>query len=276
MRSKAPFRREDLDELDAEFLAKADRVVPLADVAAGDRAPNVIGLRHDCDAGHSLATAVKMARWEHDRGYRSTYYLLHTSPYWTAPEFPDLVERIALFGHEIGIHVNALAEALRTGEHPDLILERALKRLRGFGHDVRGAAGHGDRLCTFHAGDGEPWFANDEQFTECLRTKVGGVETGGPGRMLWRGDSSLTLTPRPLADFGLEYEALFCALPFHFRFSDSGGRWTGRGWDETAAVFAEQVTVTDLPTETDDPRQLHLLVHPDWWSNAFVPVRQAA
>ena len=137
---------------------------------------------------------------------------------------------------------------------------------------IVGAAGHGDPLCSRFAAEGEPWFANDEQFLECRRFQVGNVAVAGGERELWRGDKSLLLKPRPLADFGLVYEALFCALPFYFRFSDSGGKWTNPGWDQTVAKFAETVTATEAPQGSDDPRQLHLLIHPDWWARAFVPV----
>jgi len=273
MREKWPFRADDLEELDRNLLSKAARVVAMEDVHDGERAPNVIALRHDCDAGHSLQTAVKMARWEHDRGYRSTYYLLHSSPYWTAREFPDLVERISLFGHEIGIHANGIAEAFRTGEHPDAILERALDRLRGLGHKVRGTAGHGDPLCRRDRMEHEEWFANDEQFLECAQ-----MRKREPTRELSRGATTITLWPRPLGDFGLEYEALCCALPYHWRCSDSGGRWMDPGFEETAERFASQADVTVPPAATGDRRQLHLLIHPDWWAASFprVPVAEPA
>lgn len=264
MRYRHPFLREDLAELDERLLSKAVRVVALKDVVAGDRAPNVIGLRHDCDAGHSLATAVKMARWEADRGYRSTYFLLHTSPYWRHREFPELVERIALLGHEIGIHTNALAESLRTGEDPDLILERAIARLRGLGYPVRGVAGHGDRFCNIYRGPGEIEFANDEQFAECRRVNYGEAD-----RVITRGRISRKLAPRPLSDFGLEYEALWSGYPFPWRCSDSGGKWLNPGFDETVEKFAAQTAVTRLPQATGDPRQLALLIHPDWWRASF-------
>jgi hypothetical protein len=271
VRDRAPFRADDLEELDRRFLARAARVVAMADVVAGARAPNVIGLRHDCDSAESIETAAKMARWEAERGYRSTYYVLHTSPYWTSPAFPQLLEEIAGYGHEIGIHSNALAESLRTGEDPDEILDRAIARLRELGYPVRGVAGHGDPFCNRDRGIDEGTFANDEQFLECRR-----VNMGPSDRVITRGAISRQIAPRPLADFGLEYDAVWCAYPFPFRISDSGGRWLNPGFGETAAKFAEQLDVEELPTETDHPRQLHMLIHPDWWARAFAAERLAA
>lgn len=264
MRANAPFFWDDLDELDARFLAPAARVVAIEDVVAGDRAPNVLGLRHDCDCGASLSTAVKMARWEEEHGYRSSYYILHTSSYWGAPWFEEMLYEISICGHEIGIHTNALAESMRTGEDPDVILERALETLRGFGYEVRGAAGHGDPFCNRDRQPGEGTFANDEQFVECRREDQGDAD-----RLLRRGNITRRLAPRPLADFGLHYEALWCGLPFPFRFSDSGGRWTCDGLEATYERFTRQLHVTDPPTHPDDPKQLHLLIHPDWWRHAF-------
>lgn len=270
MRERAPFRADDLEELDERFLARAARVVAMEDVVAGERAPNVIGLRHDCDAGHSLATAVNIARWEAERGYRSTFYILHTSPYWGFPHFREMLDEIAGYGHEIGIHTDALAEALKTGRDPGLILDEALATLRGFGFPVRGVAGHGNPMCNRDRAPGEITFANDEQFLECRRVKEGPAD-----RLITRGNISLRLAPRPLADFGLEYEALWSAYPFPWRISDSGGKWLNPGFDETAEQFARQLDVTDLPTATEAPRQLHFLWHPDWWGSCWAETRRA-
>lgn len=262
MRTKQPFLPADLDELDRRLLSRADAVVALEDVHDGKRGPGIIGLRHDVDAGHALATAVKMAVWEAERGYRATYFILHTSPYWGVYGFRDALDQIVQSGHEIGIHTNALAEALRTGRDPDEILKEALETLRGYGHTIRGVAGHGDQSCSEGAR-----FINDEQFVECARPKE-----GEPDREIKRGSVSLTLEPRPLADFGLEYEAYRLGLPSPWRTSDSGGEWFCP-FDETVAKFEAVRRVVVGP---DAKRQLHLLVHPDWWGQAFSSVAVAA
>jgi hypothetical protein len=273
VKDRAPFGPADLAELDARLLSRATAVVPMREVQQRDQHdPGVIGLRHDCDAGHSLATALKMARWEFEHGYRSTYYILHTSPYWGYPEFRETLERIALHGHEIGIHADALAEALKAGGDPDEILFAAIERLRSFGHEIVGVAGHGNPLCNRDRAPGEITFANDEQFVECARP-----QEGEPDRVITRGDISLRLAPRPLAEFGLEYEALKAAYPLPFRCSDSGGKWLNPGFDETVERFGASVGAAgQLPRWDYSPRQLHLLIHPDWWSRAFVPQAVAA
>lgn len=273
MRQRAPFMADDLEEMDELFFSRATAVVAMQEVYAGNRSPTAIGLRHDCDAGHSLATAVKMAKWEADRGYRATYYVLHTSPYWSAPGFRESLDRIACLGHEIGLHVDCLAEALVTGADPDSILEDALATLRGYGFSVRGVAGHGNPICNRDRGEGEGTMANDEQFRECARP-----QEGLPDRKIRRGAIELRLRPRPLADFGLDYEALVLGLPHPFRLSDSGGKWLNPGFEESAEKF-EKLSQSNMHLALADPqtfRQLHFLWHPDWWSEAFVREAVAA
>ena len=115
MNPRQPFNAADLEELDARLLSIADRVVPMRDIYKGDCSRRVIGLRHDVDDNPgAFDTALEMARWECDHGYSSTYYLLHGSRYWTADNLVRALEFEDL-GHEVGIHVNAIADSLR---HP--------------------------------------------------------------------------------------------------------------------------------------------------------------
>ena len=52
----------------------------MVEIAHGKTHPDVIGLRHDVD--NEIDSSVAFAQWEADRGYRSTYYILHSAPYW--------------------------------------------------------------------------------------------------------------------------------------------------------------------------------------------------
>lgn len=217
----------------------------MLDVHQGAHQPDVIGLRHDVDDNSgSLATAVKIAGWEAERGYRATFFILHTASYWqNERRLRSALDQIAGFGHEIGIHANAIAAALRGGGDPHLILEEAIDRLRSFGHPVLGVAPHGDKLC--RDASGRVWFVNDEQFVECAHS-----EMGRPDRLLRYRETTLGLEPRPLADFGLEYEAY--RLPRGRYLSDTGGHWN-----------------IELAAAASGPGQLHVLWHPDWWAAAF-------
>jgi hypothetical protein len=230
----------DLQQLD-RLLSSAREVFCMRDIYEGATGGDVIGLRHDVDDNEdSLATAVKIAAWEAECGYRSTFFMLHSASYWTTPAFPAALEEISAYGHEIGIHANAIATALRDGGDPDEILATALAQLRGYGFPVIGVAPHGDELCH------RVCFVNDEMFAECARP-----EMGEPDRLIAYDGRRFNLKPRPLADFGLEYETY--RLPRGRYLSDSGGTW-------------------NVPPETvaDGPGQLHILQHPDWWNDAFL------
>ena len=238
------FGPDELAELEALYRL-ADRVVPMRAIHRGDIGRNVIGLRHDVDDNRgSLDVALQFARWEADRGYGSTYFLLHGSHYWPRVQFVAL--ELATLGHEVGIHVNALAESLRTGSDPLELLAVALRELRSSGVPVIGAVAHGDPLC--YRPDRSLEFVNDEIFLECPRPEVGSVPRVVRGNGRWT-----TIEPVPLATFGLEYESN--RLPRGVYLSDSGSRWSS-SFDDVVRGFS-------------DSPQLHLLVHPDWWATAF-------
>lgn len=245
MRDREPFLADDLADLDERLLSRAAAVVPMREIVA-DAAPDTIGLRHDVD--NTFEPCVDLADWEAARGYRSTYYILHDAPYWDNEDVlrPGL-ERIAEHGHEIGIHANALTVALVTGGDPAEILDEAIGKLRGWGHDIRGVVGHGDPMC-YTAG-----FVNDEIFSECARP-----EMGAPDRRLRHGNTTVDLAPRSLASFGLDYEAYRAGRRAVY-LSDSGGRWN-EPFD----------SVCDLFPPADG--QLHVLIHPCWWVDAFAKV----
>ncbi len=248
MRAKEPFLAADLAELDSALLSRAERVVPMRDVFKGDTGPNVIGVRHDVDDNlGSFETALAFAEWESDHGYASTYFLLHDSHYWgegmlaSAPRFEEL-------GHEVGIHVNAIAEALRQRRDPHEILTDALSELRSTGVRVVGAVAHGDNLC--HSSH----FVNDELFTESPRPAY-----GKPDRLLEHEGVICPLKPISRRAYGLEYDPNWLSRGDYL--SDSSGKWS--------KPFAEIVE------NFGETQQLHMLIHPDWWKQAF-PVAVAA
>jgi hypothetical protein len=232
----------DLEELDARLLSRAERVVPMRDIYKGDTNPRVIGLRHDVDDNiGSFETALRLAEWEFERGYSATYYLLHGAHYWgeemlcEAPRFEEL-------GHEVGIHVNALAEALRLGRDPHMLLAEALAELRATGVRVVGCVAHGDSLCH------DVGFVNDELFSESPRPVMGAAD-----RMLTYGGYARKIEPLPRHVYGLEYDANWLSRGDYL--SDSGGRWS-QPFSVVVQRFGES--------------QLHILQHPDWWREAFV------
>jgi hypothetical protein len=240
----APFSPSDLAELDHQILAPAGAVIPCREAFSGNLRSDTVVLRHDVDANEgSFQCAVDLARWEADRGYRSTYYMLHTAPYWMAKGFYHGVREIARLGHEIGIHADAVGFAVEFGGSPDEILRQALDELRRSGVVVTGVAAHGNALCR---NGSRLLFVNDEQFLDCPRP-----EAGAPGRTV----CGVALDPRPLASYGLAYAAE--RIPHGWRLSDSGGRWSVP-FAEAANSLAE-----------GDRGQLHFLMHPDHWTRAL-------
>lgn len=249
MNVSAPFTDADLFDLDERLFSRADRVVCLAQAAAdpwgeGANDRGSIALRHDVD--NTFAGCVALAEWEAERGYCSTWFVLHDEPYWNLPEFRTGLERIAELGHEIGLHTNAVTVALLTGRDPHEIVAGALDRLRWWGHEVIGVVAHGDNLC-YRAG-----FVNDETFLECARP-----DWGAPDRTLRHNGVEVALDPRPLSSFGLEYDANRLSRAMYL--SDSGGQWS--------EPFDTAVDTFEL-----GGGPLHVLQHPCWWTNAFVGV----
>lgn len=251
MNKQAPFTKDDLAELDETLLSRADRVVAMVDVFKGDTGARVIAMRHDVDdSPGSLDTALLMAEWERARGYRSTYYLLHSAHYWS--DACDAARELSRLGHEVGLHINVIARAIRSQRDPHDILTETLHELR-CGATVVGVVGHGDPLC--RAADGSVRFVNDEVFIECARPNL-----GAPDRTI----DGVKLEPRSMWDYGIKYNAIW--LDRAAVLSDSGGRWTDgyRGsFEDTAAAFPFA-------------GQLHILQHPDHWGQAFVREAVAA
>jgi len=175
-------------------------VVPLRELAAGlgDTA-----LRHDVD--DRLESALELARREHARGLRATYFVLHTAPYWERDDLVERLRELQALGHEVGWHNDLVTLALVHGVDPEPYLRRELGRLRGGGIDVVGVSAHGSPWCH------RLGFHNDYAFAD-LRQPLAGFPT--------RFEPIGTL-----ADFGFDYDAY--SLEEDAYFSDSrfsGGR----------------------------------------------------
>lgn len=232
----------DLRDLEL-LLEQADDVVTMREIANGNHSPGTIGLRHDVD--NTFDACVELARWEAERGWRSTWFVLHDTDYWNdeAVLRPGLEEIVSL-GHEVGLHTNAITVALMTGRDPAYVIDEAVARLRSWGHRVDGVVAHGDPLC-YVAG-----FINDETFEECARP-----EMGAPDRTLAHRGISVTLQPQPLARWGFTYDAYRVGARSLY-LSDSGGQW-----NEPILEMTDRFPLDD--------GQLHVLQHPCWWVDAF-------
>lgn len=152
------FGAEDLEAL-AEFLNTATSVGPMRDVPRLGFRPNAVAVRHDVD--HNLEHAVKFARWEHEHGFRSTYFILPGSWYAQEPNYADLLHELVSMGHEVGLHSDVVGIAYREGalhavdgsvmplgfcERPAEIMREQLAGLRSLGLEIVGTAAHGNGI----------------------------------------------------------------------------------------------------------------------------------
>ncbi len=237
------FTAADLFELDKRYLAKAPAVVSLREVFAGNKHERVIGLRHDIDnEPGAFECGLRIAEWEAARGYRSTYYLLHTAAYWKQPDFADGVRRLTALGHEVGIHNDALGEAMVTGDDAHDIFGHALGQLRAI-CTVRSTVAHGNRTLTAAGA------RNDEIWTEAGKQRA---VLGAPNRWVCEG---CRIEPRSLASYDLDFEALI-TLPRGLELTDSGGE----GWHDFMKTLGHW---------RRGKGQLHINMHPDWWKKAL-------
>ena len=212
------------------FLARlaGREVVPLRELALG---VGGLALRHDVDS--RLDSAVELARLEHERGLRATYFVLHTAPYWSGPDLLPRLRRIQDLGHEVGFHNDLVTVQRVHGGDPGEVLRRELGRLRAGGIDVVGTAAHGSPWCH------RLGFHNNYVFAGWDEPVPGFPST----------EIAQKLDP---AEFGLEYEAYHLSRDVYF--SDS------------AFVNGRRVHPADLRLEPG--KRTIVLVHPCHWDRS--------
>lgn len=146
----------------ADFLALLDELVDKERyrvccaedfIKTTDPAKVVIFMRHDID--RDPLNALRMAKEEHARGIKSSYYVLPTAPYYGRQK-KDGVERYACMdqlylqlqalGHEIGVHNNLLAMMLLWDIDPQAFQKQELEYYRQAGIRIVGTASHGDAV----------------------------------------------------------------------------------------------------------------------------------
>jgi hypothetical protein len=221
---------------------KAYDVAPLGELAADcgtyfkSGAIDVIGMRHDCD-DRAFDSILPLAEWENRRGRRSTFYLLHTAPWYDRALEQCLPTKLAALGHEVGLHLNWVPAYERYGVSGHDVLKVELAKLRssvGARVPIRSVAGHGDDAC--------------------YRTKLVNysmfIEAGAP-RDPWRGYEVATgYAAHSLREYGLDFLGEFVSKAKYV--SDSGDEWS--------TPLSE---ITDEFPYDDGP--LVILQHPDWY-----------
>lgn len=218
-----------------------------------------IGLRHDVD--YDVEAAVALGRAEADAGCRSTFYLLHSATYWGAPAFAEACQCLIGLGHEVGLHLNVLAEWYEG--RIDSLAERlgqVLSDLRSLGFEVTGCAAHGDPSC-YRGQFANHWMLEELRGANPALTETGvsaeGIRDERPRfqlrypethRLTRAGGDEVPLWSLAMGNFGLEYHAVHVRHSHYF--SDSGGSWK----------------------RTPDPRSVsyqggrwQVLMHPEYW-----------
>lgn len=244
------------------YLSHLGPTVPVSALHSDPYSQGLCALRHDVD--HDLDIALEMANREHEMGVQATYFILPSAPYWDDPRLIDKCLQLQDYGHEVGLHVNSMAEwAAGAIDDPEEALRTQLARLRGGGVTILGISAHGDRRC-YENNVSNYWCFQelqpaDPRKTENGRTAEGPFEADGRSRLTYpesgevvRSDGARQcLWSISMASLGLNYHAWH--TPFDRYFSDSGGTWTR------------------TPPPLDSPRgneRWQVLMHPVHWQGA--------
>ncbi len=216
----------------------------------------VIGLRHDVD--NDLNLAYRFSETESNLGFRSTYFILHTAPYYLANS------------SNMAVHSDRILPVLRSmqdekhfeiGWHNDLVtlqavykmnsvsfLSNELSWLRSNGLKIYGTSSHGSSYCYVYL------YLNFYFFEECTWPIVGQFVNN---LTLPAGDSVVPMMKGKLSDFDLKYEAYF--LNNNKYYSDAsivnGLRWNTGMLDMDQLIPGDRVII---------------LLHPVHWHKASV------
>lgn len=139
MRS-AGFTLGDLAEFE-RFITEHEEIHTLDEFNRGFR--DGICIRHDVD--HDAEQALRFAEWEHERGIRSSYYLLPTAGYYQS-EAEKAAGRLEEMGHEVGVHNDAYNFADCDPDRAIEVLTAWVEEMRSWGIKVTGCADHGGKV----------------------------------------------------------------------------------------------------------------------------------
>lgn len=230
---------------------------------------DVIALRHDVD--HDLDIAMEMAYWESERGLKSTYYMLHTAPYWKDESFVEKCLQIQDFGHEVGVHLNVLTEWFSGAvDDPEARLKEIIRPLMENGVDIVGCSAHGDKVC-YSGGFINYWLFTELKPDDPAASESGksaeGVREGNPEKkIVYPKDEKLTrkdgrvfgLWSVRMADVGLRYEANFVKTGRYF--SDSGGGWVRSADPMTEDLSRGRSVVLMHPVHWRAPQRIYFFL----------------
>jgi hypothetical protein len=216
----------------------------------------ILVLRHDVD--HDFETALKMGAWEHERGLRATYCILHTAWYYGKfsqdgkitrhTEMLDCCKELQSMGHEINLHNNFIVESLRTGFNPLDMMRCELAFMRWNGVNITGSSTHGDGLCR------ELEFRNYELFSESVYSARGGPRT------IEKNGHKVDIGYTSMETLQLDYEAY--DLPRDHYITDSGGNLRVRKNTRGRAGLRRN----EMSNPPQYKKVVGILTHPIWWN----------
>jgi hypothetical protein len=216
----------------------------------------VIGLRHDVDNDLNIAYNFSETEWK--LGFRSTYFILHTAPYYlenpknmgvhSQSIIPILKKMQNERKFEIGFHNDLVTLQLIYKLDPVIFLNNELAWLRNNGIDIYGTSAHGSNYCKVYH------YMNYYFFYDFTYPAISGrefniyVPINGANILIKKANQS---------DFNLLYEAYF--LNNNKAFSDAtitnGVRWN--------------IGMLDLNDLHAGDRAI-ILLHPIHWHKASV------
>lgn len=241
---------KDLEELE-RFLNQAKAVIPMRESVEGKHGGQYVAMRHDID--HDPDHALRFAEWEFERGFHSTYFMLHTAWYWGNQDLSPILDRMLELGHEIGLHIDAIGKALSEGiglgilepdvrkDAPPEILEETFAELRQRAAEI------------MHE---ELGWLRSNGFEIVGSCQHGGVEVSN-----YQIPNTDVYEAFPLDKFDLTYEAYFeHRKDTNQYYSDNHGSWH-RGGDPVEVCTPPR----EWPAPAEGQRQPQILVHPCHW-----------
>jgi hypothetical protein len=221
-----------------------------------DSSKIVIGLRHDIDV--DLDLAYKFSATESNLGIRSTYFILHTAPYYLANSgnmakhseriIPILKSMQNDRHFEIGWHNDLVTLQVVYNIDPVSFLHKELAWLRSNGINIYGTASHGSNYCYNFK------YLNYYFFDE-FTSKVAGQFVNNISIPV--GGKYVPMIKGKLSDFNLEYEAYF--INNNKYFSDAA-LINGKRWN-VGMLNLDQLRAGD---------RVIILLHPVHWHKASV------
>ena len=213
-------------------------------------------IRHDVDK--DLLHALKFAEYEAKNNIHSTYFLLHTAPYFDYSfDFKMKLRALSHMGHGVGFHNDVLSVWWdRQSGGPDITTVEEIEKALGFMREVvevKGTSCHGARE---HYKRG---YFNYEIWKECCKEKNAVF-----------GRYKENFVTYSLNEFDLHYEAYL--LPYTHYFSDSGNNWIGYVVDgqkpfERTALESPNNLGSNVIEEFNKCKEgfLQVLTHPCHW-----------